>query len=203
MRKPNLRGGGGQVEGAWMPQTHRSYRAVLAKLRPQPGAAEPLSTLPPWPPSSERSRALEGRQEPEQAEALHSPGRTGQRDLGPHSPPSASPGKFPQPPAVEPRVQRPLNRIRSHWCSSSLLRESGDKLQISSRENCPRKSENDILGAEGPEGSGSRRKEGVPDGPRTEQGTSSDPVHVPGATVQVPGYCWRLRFIREPSLHVQ
>lgn len=77
MRKPNLRGGGGQVEGAWMPQTHRSYRAVLAKLRPQPGAAEPLSTLPPWPPSSERSRALEGRQEPE-SRPRHCTARGGQ-----------------------------------------------------------------------------------------------------------------------------
>lgn len=50
---------------------------------------------------------------------------------------------------MEPGVQRPLNRTRFHLCSWSPFRESGDKLHISSRENCLKKSENDILGTEG------------------------------------------------------
>lgn len=68
----------------------------------------------------------------------------------PSAPPS--PGGFWQPSVVDPRAQRPLSSTRSHLCASSLLRESGDELQISRRENCLRNSEKDILWAEGQRG---------------------------------------------------
>ena len=101
----------------------------------------------PGPPSPGRRGACAGSQPWEGAPEGPGPPR-----------PSASPGKLGQPPAVGPRVQRPLNRTRFHLCSWSPLRESGDKLQICSRENCLEKSENDILGAEGAEGWGSREQ---------------------------------------------
>lgn len=164
---------------------HRSYRTLLAEPRRQVGGCS-LCPLLSWPPPKPGNT---------------SPGKFEQvRQVSPSylNPPHTLPGKFAQPPALEPRVQRPLNRTRFHLCSSSLLRESGDKLQISSRENWPRKSKNDILGAEGPEGYGSAGqgygRGGYTCWPWTEQRLQGRCPH--------PQPLWSLRFIRAPITHL-
>lgn len=55
------------------------------------------------------------------------------------------PGWFLQPPAVLPRRHVPSNTCVCHLLSSSLVRASGVRLQISSLENSLMKSRKDIL----------------------------------------------------------